>query len=322
MKEYGGYLEWEHYSGKEYHDAYRVDSVRSALAYTINKRHYNKIYIPYYLCQCIKELISKMGVGYEYYSIDNNFYPLNIGTIKESECIFLVNFFGQLSEADIYKIKQKGNIFIDNTHCFFEKNNYGVDMANSCRKFFGLPDGGYFYTSLPMDDYDTYDYDISFNKMICNMGRFELGSAAFYEEFQINDSLERGIPCKKMSKLVNNILKSLDYQAIIGKRKLNFNVLNDALKKLNLLNVKNQAGLFLYPLLLNNSGEEVKRKLILNKIYVPTLWPGVEKLVDKKSFEKKLYNDLVLLPIDQRYDENDMNIILGRLFKVLKEVNL
>lgn len=37
MKEYGGYLEWERYLGKEYHNGYRVDSVRSALMLIIKK---------------------------------------------------------------------------------------------------------------------------------------------------------------------------------------------------------------------------------------------------------------------------------------------
>ena len=320
MKEYGGYLEWEYYGGKEYHTAYRVDSVRSALAYTINQRGYSKIYIPFYLCQCIKELISKMGIEYKYYSINNRFLPVIVDRIKETECIFLVNFFGQLNEEDIYVIKNKGNVFLDNTHCFFEKNSYGIDMANSCRKFFGLPDGGYFYTNLSMKEYDSYDYDISFNKMIPNLGRFEMGSRKFYKDFQINDSLERGIPCKKMSNLVKNILKSLDYEMIIKKRKSNFNIVNNTLKNINLLRIKNDGGLFLYPLLVNN-GKIIKQKLILNKIYVPTLWPGVERLVDDKSFERKLYDDLVLLPIDQRYDEKDMEIILERVSKAIKEVN-
>lgn len=316
MKEYGGYLEWEYYFGKEYHDGYRVDSVRSALAYTIKLRNYQKIYIPYYLCSCIKELLEALNVEYKYYYINKYFLPDIAEKVNENECVFLVNYFGQLSEEQILDLKNIHNVFLDNTQAFFNRKIDGIDMANSCRKFFGLPDGGYFYTDLPMDAYDKYDYDISYNKLECNLGRFELGSNIFYKEFIKNDSLSRGIPCKKMSKLVNNILKSIDYNSIVYKRLCNFEYLHKHLKDINLFHIKNNAGLFLYPLLIEN-GRDIKPQLIQQKVYVPTLWPEVVDLVDIDKIEYKLVKDLILLPIDQRYDVRDMDNILDRLFTLL-----
>ena len=102
----------------------------------------------------------------------------------------------------------------------------------------------------------------------------EEGANAHYSGFVKNDELPRGIPAKQMSKLVRNILKGLDYERIISMREINFDRLDAVLRDTNGLKIKNRAGLYLYPYFTEN-GQVVKKKLVQNKIYVPTLWPEV-----------------------------------------------
>jgi hypothetical protein len=86
------------------------------------------------------------------------------------------------------------------------------------------------------------------------------------------------------------------------------------LTSINKAIIKNNAGLFYYYLLLEN-GKNIKKKLIKNRIYVPTLWPNVLDDVSENSFEYFITDNMIFLPIDQRYEENDKKYMLD----VLKE---
>lgn len=71
----------------------------------------------------------------------------------------------------------------------------------------------------------------------------------------------------------------------------------------------------MYPYL-TDRGEQIKRKLVTKKIYVPTLWPNVLHDCSADSYEYYLAQNLVFLPIDQRYTVNDMNYMLTVLDEI------
>jgi hypothetical protein len=76
-KEIGGYFEFERFHGSEYHEnLLRFDSVRSCFMFVIQLREYKKIYIPYYLCDCIIELLNAYHIEYDLYRINNDFSPV------------------------------------------------------------------------------------------------------------------------------------------------------------------------------------------------------------------------------------------------------
>ena len=308
FKEYGGYIEWEYYSGKEYHDGYRFDSVRSAFLSCAKEKGYKHVLLPVYLCSCFCELFYDIGLEYSFYHIDKNFKPiLSQKSYTEEECLFLVNYFGQLNEDYILEMSVKHNIFLDNTQDFFCKKIKGIDMANSCRKYLGVADGSYLYSTTILD-MENYEYDSVIDKVKCLVGRFEKNASEYYKCFQKNEEIMRGKPIKRMSKLTQNILKSLDYNEIIQKRTSNFFVLDKMLSSYNELKIINNGGLFMYPLLVKN-GMEIKNKLISKKIYTPTLWPGISEMIESNLWEKHLTDDIIWLPIDQRYNTKDMESI-------------
>lgn len=318
MKEYGGYLEWEEREGSDYYPDYlRFDAIRSALNYIVRKRGYRKVWIPYYLCGCIRETLAAMEVPYECCHIKEDFCPDISQELPENDCVFVVNYFGQLSNQMLMELSRKfPNIFVDNTHAFFQEPVPGLDTGYTCRKYFGVPDGAYLSTDVAADDFDELPYDISFHRMQYIMGRYETDSNSHYQDFVKNDLMFRGVPAKKMSRLVKSILSGLDYQSIIQQRKNNFSCLHDALKNKNQLTVRNEAGLFLYPFLCAD-GAEVKKKLIEKKIYVPTFWPEALESCPENSWEYQLTKKLVLLPMDQRYSRQDMEYILDVMSAII-----
>ena len=312
--EYGGYLECEYYHGDEYHSGYMLDSMRSSFATVIRTREYRRIYLPYYLCSCIYELLDKMDVEFIFYNIDKQFRPIIKDGIKKDECLFLVNYYGQLDDNYINNVSKNYNVFLDDTQAFFHKPIINVDMANSCRKFFGVTDGSYLSTQLSID-INQLEYESSLDKIKCLVGRFEKNASEYYQEFVKNEQVMRGLHVKRMSKLTQNTLRSINYADVIHRRQMNCRYLETRLDNVNELHLNDQ-NLFMYPLLIKN-GNKIKECLIENKIYVPTLWPGISGLNGISEWEKHLIEDTVLLPIDQRYSENDMAVIYTVLKKYL-----
>ena len=62
-----------------------------------------------------------------------------------------------------------------------------------------------------------------------------------------------------------------------------------------------------YPLLVED--DQLRHVLIENKIYISQWWKWVLSNNNSNDFEKKLSKYLLPLPIDQRYDLKDMEMV-------------
>ena len=312
MKELGGYLELEKANGKVYHpDAIALNSGRACLEYLINAKNIKKLYIPYLLCNSISELCSKCRCEYEYYNITTDFQmDFNI-SLKENEYLYIVNYYGQIDNAKIEGYKKTfGNIIIDNAQAFFQYPYANADTLYTCRKFFGVADGGYLYTDLQI----VYELkkDVSIDKMKHILGRFEKDASTFYNVYVKNENTFQYAELMNMSKLTENLLQGVDYERVKSQRKENFEYLHSILKKRNKLNLIIPDGAFMYPLYIDN-GVQLKKKLIENRIYVPTLWADVFNVADKSMLEYDMAENIVPLPTDQRYNIDDMKYIIRKI---------
>ena len=303
MKEIGGYFGLERFGGKVYHDcAIAVNSARNALLYVLKARSVEKLYIPRFLCDTVSELCLREGYAYEEYAIDASFLPVFDIPLKSNEYLYIVNFYGQLTDEQILQYKARwNNIIVDHVQDFFRKPLPGIDAVYSCRKFFGVPDGGYAATDavLPYE----LPMDISKDRMKHILGRFEETGSAYYADFQENDESFYTMPLKKMSALTQNILAAIDYDAVRSKRNANYRLLDQMLGDLNSLKLMQPDGPYCYPFYCQN-GMEIKKQLAANKIYVATLWPNVLKY--DCTIEKDFAENILPLPCDQRYDESDI----------------
>lgn len=318
MKEIGGYFEFEKLISNEYYkDLIKLNSARNALLYLIKAKKIKKIFIPYFLCDSIENILKNNDIQFKYYKIDFSFKPIIKEKINESEFLYVVNYYGQISNEEVLNMKHIfKNIILDNTHAFFQKPIKGVDTIYSCRKFFGVPDGAYLYTNKILS-YDLVT-DISKDRMIHILGRYEGTASGYYNEFQKNDEIFEKEPIKIMSKLTQNLLGAIDYTDAKKIRTENFKYLHKYLKVYNKLNIEFPEGAFSYPLYIEGASK-IREKLIKKKIYVSTLWPNVIKSMDTESVEYKLANNILPLPCDQRYDIKDMKFIIDT---IKEEINL
>lgn len=306
-KEIGGYFEFGDLVDEEWHvGCIRLNSARNCLRYLIEKKDIKKIYLPFFLCDALRNICKKAQAVVEYYHIDEKLLPIIDNEILDDEYVCIVNYYGMLTDEKIVSLKKRFHrIIVDNTHAFFMMPVDGVDTIYSCRKFFGVPDGAYLATNLELDN--------SLKKGRSNFrsahlfGRLEYSASSFYNEYKKAEESFYDDEVAKMSDLTRSIMGALDYNMIIKRRTENINYLHERLGKHNELDLNISNMNFMYPFFRRNA-DYLREKLINNKIYVPILWPNV--LEDKNNeFECKLAKDIIPLPIDQRYDIGDMKYI-------------
>lgn len=313
-KEIGGFFELELNKNREYHrDAIRLNSARYCLQYILKARKYRKIYIPYYICNSILQPIIEEDLEYEFYGINENFEPNLKKDIGSNECLLYVNYFGSNSENTLKVSRNFKNIIIDNTQAFFERPLPNVDTIYSPRKFFGVPDGGYLYIDeeigIKLED------DVSYNRFDHLLKRIDISASDSYNLFRKNEEIINKSGMKNMSSLTRIILSSIDYENCKKIRNNNFYHLHKYLNKYNniKLNIEDLNGCAFYPFITDD--DKLKDYLIENKIYVATYWSEVLERVKEDSFEYSLVKKLVPLPIDQRYNNKDMDHIVGIINK-------
>lgn len=313
--EIGGYIEFPAFTGQLYHEkAIALNSGRNSLAYLIEARKIRKIALPKFLCASVAQVCKRYDVEISYYSIGVNFMPKEMKT-SEDEWLYLVNYYGQIENKQIEKIKKSKNLLIvDNVQAYFQMPVEGVDTIYTCRKYFGVPDGAFLYTdslsSIKLDQ------DYSSNRMMHLLGRFEDTANKYYSNYIENEKSFEYLPLCKMSKLTENLLRAIDYNAVRKSRKSNYIYLEHCFCDLNKLSLKTPDGAFMYPLYIEN-GYEIKQKLQKKGIYIPTLWSDVFDVCSEADVEYDMAKNILPLPCDQRYDLNTMNYLEQEVKKCL-----
>ena len=309
MREIGGYFGLELNTGKEFHDnAIRLNTGRNALEYILRANGYTKIYLPFFICDAVLQPIKKHNIDVIFYTIDEQLEPVfNYETIEEKSAFLYVNYFG-LKDLFVQTLPAKcKNLIIDNSQSFFSKPLPGTDTFYSARKFFGVPDGAYLYSNRKLDS--TFERDESFERASHLLKRVDVDAETGFNDFRNNEAKLENQEIKQMSSLSKALLSGIDYQNAIQRRTENFDHLHASLKKLNKFKVKRGLGVpMVYPFW--NSNSDLKKTLLAQKIYTPTYWENVKAWVEEESLEYKIVDEVVYLPIDQRYIVVDMDIIL------------
>lgn len=315
MKELGGYIELDTYHGSMlYDDGVKLNCGRNALSYLIQIKKIEKIIMPKFMCNSCNKILKDQNVSVKYYSINENFRPINIER-ELDEWLYLVNFYGQLSNKDITSYGE--NIICDNAQAYFAAPISGIDTIYTCRKYFGVADGAILYTDYPCDT-TKLPQDESFDRMHFLLGRYERDPSEFYQEYVKNNLFFSHEPIKRMSKLTENLLHGVDYNFIKWRRTENFTYLHKHLSKVNKLSLSIPVGAFMYPLYIDY-GAKIRKNLQRRKIYIPTLWPDVFQLCAEGEVEYNMAENILPLPVDQRYDVSDMKYLTEVLQDVLSE---
>lgn len=311
--EIGGYFELERFSGQEYYPGlHKLNLGRTALLWLAQKRNYRKIYLPVFLCESVTEVCQRNGIQTESYVLDAD---LNVllpkRRLADSECLYLVNYYGQLTDEKILYYKNiYGNVIVDHTHAFFQRPLGGIDTLYSCRKFWGVSDGAY----VLAEGLDTSDLlqDRSNDRMTHILGRFEENAGRYYQAMLENAAQYEEAGIRRMSYLTENLLHAVDYEDGRQKRNQNYRRLSELLPSANVFNRVIPDGPFAYPFYHKN-GLELRRWLAGHKIFVPTYWKNILENCSTDSMEYDWAANVLPLPCDQRYGNEEMEYIAARI---------
>ena len=287
-------------------------TIRSALLallkVLVTEGSHRKLWFPFFICPSVAEVFDVFGDQIELieYNVGQDLEPINV-TPSDQDLFYSYNVFG-LSGA----VSRPGAI-VDYAHSFFAEAALGQHTLYSARKFLGVPDGAFLRTHLQVVPGNPFRLD---NDALYLLLRHDQGAEIGYSTFR---SWEKRIFSGKVqgiSNLSRKLLSSIEYEPIKRRRIKNFSIMHTSLRQFNDLTPHIEKALtttsfipFSYPFLISY-GPELREFLISEKVFTPVLWAGMEQNEGLTDFERNLALNTVHIPIDQRYDLNDMKRIL------------
>ncbi len=306
LRSIGGYFELELPRYDEYHaDAIALNSGRFCLEYVLRCRKCSKVYLPYYTCDTVLESIIRLGIPYVFYHIDKDYHIADDIRLSEGESLIYTNYWGLQTEYchELSNVYGRQLIF-DYTQSFYARPIAGIDTLYSCRKFFGVPDGGYLYTDLAAD-FDI-EQDQSHMRIDSLVKRIDISAEAGYADFCRCSDAFSDMPVRSMSRFTKRMISGIDYADVANRRRANYNFLQ---QRLGGRPLKEGEVPMIFPYE-SEDGGKLRQHLIKNRVYVARYWPNVEEWAGPDSVETWIMENVIPLPIDQRYSEGDMAEII------------
>jgi hypothetical protein len=312
----GGYMCLQLLENKSYHPSLlALNTARNSLEYILRVKGYTTIYIPYFTCGVLLEPIEKLGLKYHFYAVDQQLNPVVDYQPAEDTCLLYTNYFGLKTDTVLALSKSIQNLIIDNAQAFYAAPVPGIDTFYSCRKFFGVSDGA--YLSIAAEERLELDTDASLERFSHLIKSLDQGIEAAYPDFVRNDDSLMHNNIRSMSPLTQKILSGIDYRRCAEIRRENYAFLHAQLSGRNELQLECAPDEvpMVYPFLIDQP--DIRQKLIQQKIFVATYWPNVYEWAQPDSFDYYLTRNMVPLPIDHRYNLDDMQYLVHTLNAVL-----
>lgn len=319
-KTIGGYLEWEFSAcnkGFPNDDGTLLNSGHHALQYILEHLEcITKVYIPYFTCDIVLSPLSSLGIKYEFYRINERLEIAELITLKDNEYLIYTNYFGikDIYVGLLYE-RYKGQLIIDNAQAFFSPPIKGCFQFYSPRKFVGCPDGGIVFPKI-INNRIMLEESKSYNLCSFLLQRADGDVEPGYINFRHASTVLRNESMKKMSLLTRKILSSIDYDKVKDIRNRNFHYLHRRLQNSNMFSdiIKEHFECpLVYPYYCVNS--KLRETMIKAKIFVAKYWPNVADWCSQDDLEYKMANHILALPIDQRYNDKDMDRILDIIYE-------
>lgn len=316
MKPIGGYFEWEFprtrntdlHKGSVY-----LNSGRHAFEYILRGLgNIQRLWVPYFTCNTALQPLDTLKVPYKFYNINDKLELKNEIELGENEYLLYTNYYG-IKDSYCKNIAEKYSqkIIIDNAQALFCAPSLHAHQFYSPRKYIGVPDGGIAVTELPDTTNSLQEY-ASYNRCSHLLKRVELPPSEGYIDFQTNDNNIGNAKLSRISPISKHIFESVDFDFVKNKRRKNFNYLHKVLAPSNQLNIPSMDSFacpLVYPYLCKN-GKDLKKHLIEHSIFVATYWPNVLEWTKQNDLEYELANNVVCIPIDQRYGIKEMDTII------------
>lgn len=320
MKEYGGFLPLEQTgaaSASSLHaGGLALSTGRACLSMVLRHLRPRRVLLPYYLCESMVTTVIEHGIDISFYAINEKLVPAEDPVPSSDELLVVVNYFGIRGHYTRGIADRWGNrCLVDNAQAFFEEPCDGAWCCYSARKFIGVPDGAYLYSpsAISADEFPEAEPSASHLSERL-MGDREKAYQSFIRHEASIDSVPR-----RVSAVSRAILSGLDYEQLRYRRIRNAERLHQHLGKWNILPqpVIEGAAPLCYPFLVRT---EVDRQALAKElIFLPRYWQEVLTRNNDAVFsvERNLARHLLPLPVDQRYEEHEMDWLADRIISFI-----
>lgn len=297
-----------------------------------------RVLLPAYTCQTVIDPFQQLGWEISYYPIERDL-RIDIKSllglanqIKPDICLAHPYYgmdFNLEEQTALKQIKDNGSIIIvDNTQCIFsgERLPFVDYYVGSYRKWFCCPDGAFLedYGNGLLQTKETGENEEFVQKQTDAMylrGEYFIHSNETIKQISIrlNKEAVKGITGEitphEMASFSKAMLAIEDVKFNISQRTSNYKKLYHGLKSSSKCSIVCEELLrvttapLYFPIYVDNR-PALQKKLALQHIYAPVLWPVSTKDVLINSTIEYMFDHLLAIPCDQRYDEKDMEKII------------
>jgi hypothetical protein len=313
QKEIGGFFELElpFFEGNIDSGALKFQSARAAFHTLLAIVKPARVWMPRFICDAMLQPLLDTGTEVVFYSLTENLDISQDVCLLANDWLLYVNYWGVCAEQERNVLQRfdRAKIILDRSQAFFSDKADVLACITSPRKFFGLPDGGLLFTRIDLQEKLKIDTG-SVARCQHMLKRLDQSASFGYSDFKHAEVSLCDTSPKRMSRLTERLLFSVDLEMARSVRNLNFHYLHERLQSFNegSLNFENSHGALCYPFMTSHPG--MREYLIENGIYVATYWPDVLNRVEKGTVEYLLVTQCLPIPCDQRYSENDMQQII------------
>lgn len=320
-------------------DGVLLSTGRSAITFAIRQIKKVKLskkisaLIPPYTCETVLQPFEDEETEINVYDIENDL-SLTVDGLRnaiedsDADIVLIHRYFGFDTTSEIKEVireyQEKGVVFIeDRTQNLFSSfESLPVDyIVGSFRKWAAIPEGGYCYATNSFIDKSDKPELSDIRLVNAKLQAFQLKNdymendigekAAFMKAYaEAEHILDMETEFFKMSDESIKIIKQLDVGALKMKRRRNYRYVYEKLadrKDFSILTGKLREGdVPLYLALLTEKREQLQVWLREHNIYAPIVWPKPNQMPEVSDTVQKIYDQVICLPIDQRYELDDM----------------
>lgn len=290
--------------------------------------------LPSFTCDTVFEPFLKRGYEVYYYPIERDLTTTSDTILEktlqhDASIVLFHRYFGfDTLDRQVDRmcgiLRGLGKYTIEDcTQCLYSDisradSDYTV---GSIRKWTGTPDGGFIVglkaklNNIPV----SYDVDLEKAKIEASYSKYRFlfehqgdkgEMLAMYRRAE--DILDNQAEIYAISEMSVMVQADLNKQELIRKRRENFEILGNKLtshiKPVFKLGRNKEVPLY-FPVLVEDRAA-LQKHLVNNAIYAPVVWPKDDKQPKQCNGAENAYQHLLCIPIDQRYDIDDMNRIV------------
>jgi len=229
----------------------------------------------------------------------------------------------------VQSLQKKGVVVIEDcTQCIY--SSFAISEADyvvaSIRKWCGVPDGGFAICKEGKLSFkpDKTDEEMVEAKRIASELKYQFlfegkgDKPSFKAKYREGETLlDNQDDFYAIGELSANIQAELNVEQLKKKRRENYKVLLEGILNLKGINVvfstlPDDVVPLYFPILVDDR-EHIQDLLADNDIYAPVVWPKADNCPAIDDVAEIIYKKILCIPIDQRYDVEDMQRIVSEI---------